>query len=107
MSLTFGEKQKLNEFAYEESQWLDEIVRQVHPRFARFAESRKPSFFKNTLLYILAKSTGFSVARAQDTEVFSKSTGYRIRSVTTTVLRKGVEIAKKKFIVNVIIKSNP
>lgn len=98
-------------FMREEALWLDSLVRKIYPRWLTIiAERGRPVFFAKFLRYVLARFSGLSIERNQDTHMLTGK-GYRdkqnppyiIQKVRCRAMKRGKEIAKKDFEMNLLV----
>ena len=102
MNQNFEIKLKMHDFYLAEGQWVDEIVRNQYPKWVIWLAEKG---FKSSLLkIIIAKFSGLEIKRAQNTGLLDVTpgfragkAGYKINSITTSVLKKGRVIDKKEF----------
>lgn len=120
MTLSQIEKQQMLDFQLTEAKWLDEIVRPMLPSWLKNAvESRSGTKIGELLHFLVDRVVindllGIRIERSQDTTVLGGNGfrqgvdhGYRIDRVRTTVKKRGREIAKREFPVNIIVRNNP
>lgn len=107
--LTRINKDKIEHFYYEESLWVDEVVRKIYPRTTTFIEKKLKGRFQSAASYFLLNWMDLKIERQRAVEYPDKNRMRKvmyIRQITVVVNRKGKEVAKRTFPVGVIIKNN-
>ncbi len=92
-------------FSYEEGKWMDEFLESVYPawlwKLTKFSVKHKI----NTLIYILARTSGLRIERSQVIMELSSDKGLLVSSISVKIFKKNKIIAERKFILNLVINN--
>lgn len=112
-------QKKYQEFIMSEAKWLDEVVRELIPKWVQwFVEKNNKNILGRVSHFLvdyffIPKFLGITITRNQDTEILEGkkgfrpevAQGYKIIAVRTKVLRKNKLLAERRFPVGIHIKN--